>query len=112
MGVYELKKDFRLTEEQWNYIEKKSEECGISVSAYLRILIEADRKNESVALNKKEDFLLLRSYRTELGHIGNNINQIAHNVNSHIYNRNDKARLYDMLQNINKTFLEICERLG
>ena len=70
----------RLSQEEKTLLENSARCCGLSKTAYLRRLILGA---EVRALPSQE----IKALRTEIHHIGNNINQIARSVNAGIANR-------------------------
>ena len=76
--------------------------CGLSKRAYLIRLIEGK-------LVKPRDNPEIKALRTEIHHIGNNINQIARAANAGIANREDiqssrhlLSRVYDLMYEMGK----------
>ena len=67
----------RLTAEERKRLEQDAQCCGLSKTAYLRRLITGAELKARPSQEIKE-------LRTEIHHIGNNINQIARSVNAGI----------------------------
>lgn len=69
------------TEEEWAYISKCAEESGMKVGTYIQTMavhgqvIKCDFNNNKVSQQ-------LLEIHTDLNRIGNNINQVAHKVNT------------------------------
>ena len=68
----------RLSSEEQAQLECDARRCGLSKTAYLRRLILG-------AEIKARPTQEIKDLRTEIHHIGNNINQIAHTVNGQKY---------------------------
>ena len=64
----------RMTEEEFNKLDDLSHKSGLSFSKVLRCLIMGEHIKERV----HPDY---RALSRSIDHIGNNINQIAHNTN-------------------------------
>lgn len=96
----------RLTEEQFEILKKKSEDACYDINTYLRLLI-VQKPNEYPEVRR-----LMTDLINEYNHIGVNINQIARNNNSGLYNHNDKVRLFAYLQKLNVSVHEVVKALG
>ena len=93
---------FEMTPKQYALLHANAKSCGLSKRAYLIRLIEG---NPIKARNDPE----IRALRTEIHHIGNNINQIARAANAGIANREDihysrqlLSRVYDLMYEMGK----------
>ena len=73
----------RLSQEEKNAAENSARCCGLSKTAYLRRLISGGRRFARSLLRRS------KPVRTEIHHIGNNINQIARSVNAGIAKPDD-----------------------
>lgn len=97
----QTKLSFRVTKEQKAYIEKVCCLQGISVSVYLRKLLDSQRQKLPISAEKSKEE---REYRAkliqEINRIGVNINQIVKNVNSFYYSREEKKELYALLEKV------------
>ena len=81
-----------LTPEQYRLLADNAKRCGLTRRAYLVRLLEGTEVKERPSQEIKE-------LRTEIHHIGNNINQIARSVNAGIARAEDaKHGLYLMDQ--------------
>lgn len=85
-----------LTAEQYQLLCRQAEECGLTKRAFLARLIERPVQE-------------IRALRTEIHHIGNNINQIARSINAGIATVKDARyglhlldRVYDLMYQIAK----------
>ena len=92
----------RLSEAQAQKLRQDAKACGLSKTAYLRRLIEGA---ELKARPSQE----LRQLRTEIHHIGNNVNQLARKFNAGFGNKGDAQQvrylmeqIYDLLYEISK----------
>lgn len=82
----------RLSPEEKKRLETNAKRCGLSKTAYLRRLILGTQV-------KARPSSEIKALRTEIHHIGNNINQIARSVNAGIAKEEDaKFGLYLMKQ--------------
>lgn len=106
-GVVSINKNkhhmhFEMTPEQYALLHTNAKACGLSKRAYLIRLIEG----KPVKPRNDPD---LKTLRTEIHHIGNNINQIARAANAGIANREDihysrqlLSRIYDLMYEMGK----------
>ena len=92
----------RLSEAQAQKLRQDAKACGLSKTAYLRRLIVGA---ELKARPSQE----LRQLRTEIHHIGNNVNQLARKFNAGFGTKGDAqqvcylmAQIYDLLYEIAK----------
>lgn len=69
----------RLTEEEYQHLTSQSEGCGIGNADYVRRMI---MQEPVLKVKVREE---LGDLRTELHHVGNNLNQIAHGINGSYY---------------------------
>ena len=81
----------RLLDEEYEILKAKCEELGISYSDYFRQLILFGSVKQSTKKDSKEEH---KKFMYEINHIGGNINQIAHRVNS---NRIESKKDYEDL---------------
>ena len=93
---------FEMTPEQYDLLHSNAKACGLSKRAYLIRLIEGKPVKPR---NDPE----LKALRTEIHHIGNNINQIARAANAGIANREDiqyssqlLGKVYDLMYEMGK----------
>ena len=100
-GGVTIEKDYRLalrlSEAEKTRLETDAKRCGLNRSAYLRRLI----LGAEIRASPSEE---IKKLRTEIHHIGNNINQIARSVNAGIASREDARhglflldKVYDLL---------------
>ena len=73
---------------------------------YLRLLI-TQKPNDYPEIR-----VLLRKLINEVNAIGNNINQITRNHNSHIYRREDKELLTAYMKKLNLMVQEVSDKIG
>lgn len=99
------RKEIRLSEEELHQLQEKAEKDGMKESQYLRMLIT----------NRPRDYPEIRDeiarLNNEINHIGVNINQIAHRINSGIYLEEDRHRLYLFLGQIKGLIKELLEKI-
>lgn len=99
-----IHRNFRITPEQLQHLEKQSEIYSGNQSKYIRKLIDEDMgRNHRVYT--KEEFLQKKQLVYEINRIGNNINQIVKNVNMNFYSDYEKKKLFAMM----KKLLEMLE---
>lgn len=99
MAILNVVKQFRVSEEQNQYIVQESKNLGIKESQFLRRIIDADRGIQ-VSRITMEQYQINKELIYEINRIGNNINQIAKNMNSYIYHETDKRELFVMMKNV------------
>ena len=99
----------RLSQEEKTLLENSARCCGLSKTAYLRRLILGA---EVRALPSQE----IKALRTEIHHIGNNINQIARSVNAGIAKPDDAKhglymldRVYELMYQVNGCYKSSCQ---
>ena len=82
-----------LTPQQYQLLCRQAQECGLTKRAFLVRLIEGT----PVKARPAQEF---RALRTEIHHIGNNINQIARSVNAGIATRQDAKEALFLLRQV------------
>ena len=93
----------RLSQEEKERLERDSGQCGLSKTAYLRRLI----MGTTVKARPSQE---IKNLRTEIHHIGNNINQIARSVNAGIANAEDANRALRTLDQVYELMYEIAKK--
>ena len=91
----------RLSQEEKTLLENSARCCGLSKTAYLRRLILGA---EVRALTSQE----IKAIRTEIHHIGNNINQIARSVNAGIATAEDARRGLFLLDKVYELMYQVA----
>ena len=91
----------RLSQEEKERLESSAKRCGLSKTAYLRRLIAGTQVKARPSQEIKE-------LRTEIHHIGNNINQIARSVNQGIAKTEDARRGLYLLDQVYELMYEIA----
>ncbi len=84
---------FELTQEEFELLSKNAKQCGLSRRAYVVRLIEG----KPIQARPSEEIKKLRS---EIHHIGNNINQIARSVNAGIARKEDAQQGLALLEQV------------
>lgn len=102
----------RISKGQSEYLADRSEFYGITVSVYVRRLIDEARNKEKKKYMDKETLIALRQLTNEINHIGININQIVHNVNSGFYSDMDKQQLNRHMDKIEILLNKAASSLG
>ena len=93
----------RLSQEEKSRLESNARCCGLSKTAYLRRLLMG---TEVKARPSQE----IRALRTEIHHIGNNINQIARSVNAGIATAEDARRGLFLLDKVYELMYQAANR--
>lgn len=93
----------RLTQEEKEHLENSARCCGLSKTAYMRRLIMG---TEVKARPSQE----IKALRTEIHHIGNNINQIARSVNAGIARAKDAKRGLYLLDQVYELMYQIAKK--
>lgn len=92
-----------LTPAQYQRLESQAKQCGLTKRAYLVRLIEGTPVRARPAQEIKE-------LRTEIHHIGNNINQIARSVNMGIARAEDAKRGLFLLDQVYELMYQIAKK--
>ena len=93
----------RLSKEEKELLEHSARLCGLSKTAYLRRLLLG---TEVKACPSQE----IKELRTEIHHIGNNINQIARSVNAGIARAEDAKRGLFLLDQVYELMYRIAKK--
>ena len=93
----------RLSTEEKERLERDAGQCGLSKTAYLRRLITGT----TVKARPSQE---IKNLRTEIHHIGNNINQIARSVNAEIANAEDAKQALKTLNRVYELMYEIAKK--
>ncbi len=100
-GRYHL--HIELSPEQYQLLMEKTTQCGLSKRALLIRLLEG---REIRACPAQE----IKDLRTEIHHIGNNINQIARSVNAGIARAEDAKRGLYLLDQVYELMYQIAKK--
>ena len=92
----------RLSHEEQAQLECDARRCGLSKTAYLRRLILG-------AEIKARPTQEIKDLRTEIHHIGNNINQIARSVNAGIARPEDAKQGLYLLRQVYELLYRVAE---
>ena len=93
----------RLSKEEKELLESSARACGLTKTAYLRrLLLGAEIK----ARPSQE----IKALRTEIHHIGNNVNQIARSVNAGIARAEDAKRGLYLLDQVYELMYQIAKK--
>ena len=93
----------RLSREEQAQLESNARRCGLSKTAYLRRLI----MGIPVKARPSQE---IRALRTEIHHIGNNINQIARSVNAGIARPEDAKRGLYLLDQVYELMYQVAKK--
>lgn len=105
MGM-NLRKAYRLTEEQNEELQAKVSELGMTESEFIRLLI-TERPKDYPEIRQ-----MLTSLINEVNRIGVNINEIVHNNNSMLYSDSDKSRLLAYMNKLNEAVNKAVINIG
>ena len=100
-GSYHL--HIELTPEQAALQSSKAQQCGLTKRAYLVRLIEGT----PIRARPSQE---IKALRTEIHHIGNNINQIARSVNAGIAKAEDAKRGLYLLDQVYGLMYQIAKK--
>ena len=92
-----------LTPEQYQLLTAQAKQCGLSKRAFLVRLLERKPVRERPSQEIKD-------LRTEIHHIGNNINQIARSVNAGIARAEDARRGLCLLDQVYELMYQIARQ--
>ena len=92
-----------LTPEEYRQLTEKAAQCGLSKRAFILRLLEG---REVRACPSQE----IKELRTEVHHIGNNINQIARSVNAGIAKEEDAKRGLYLLDQVYELMYQIAKK--
>ncbi len=92
-----------LTPAQYQLLTSQAKRCGLTRREFLVRLIEGNPVRARPAQEIKE-------LRTEIHHIGNNINQIARSVNADIARAEDAKRGLYMLDQVYELMYQIAKK--
>ena len=92
-----------LTPTQYALLSDQAKQCGLSKRAFLVRLIEG----KPVKARPSQE---IKELRTEIHHIGNNINQIARSVSAGIARAEDAKRGLFLLDQVYELMYQIAEK--
>ena len=92
-----------LTPQQYELLCQQSKQCGLSKRVFLVRLIEG----KPVKARPSQE---IKALRTEIHHIGNNINQIARSVNAGIAKAEDAKRGLYLLDQLYELLYEVAKK--
>ena len=87
-----------LTQQQYQLLCRQAKQSGLTKRAYLARLIEGQPVKE------------IKELRTEIHHIGNNINQIARSVNAGIAKPEDAKRGLYLLDRVYELMYQVAKK--
>ncbi len=93
----------RLSQEEKERLENSARRCGLSKTTYLRRLILGMEV-------KPRPTQEIKDLRTEIHHIGNNINQIARSVNAGIATAEDARRGLYLLDQVYELMYQVAKK--
>ena len=92
-----------LTSAQYQLLMEKTEQCGLTKRAFILRLLE----EKEIRARPSEE---IKELRTEIHHIGNNINQIARRVNAGIAGANEAKRALYLLDQVYELMYKIAKK--
>lgn len=92
-----------LTPAQYHSLTAQAKRCGLTKRAYLVRIIEGDPVRARPSQEVKD-------LRTEIHHIGNNINQIARSVNAGIATEEDAKRGLCLLDRVYELMYQVAKK--
>ena len=92
-----------LSSEQYQLLSDQAKQCGLSKRAFLVRLVEG----KPVKARPSQE---IKALRTEIHHIGNNINQIARSVNAGIAKAEDAKRGLYLLDQVYELMYQIAKK--
>ena len=92
-----------LTPAQYRLLTEKAKQCGLTKRAFVIRLLEG---REIRARPSQE----IKDLRTEIHHIGNNINQIARSVNAGIAKAEDAKRGLYLLDQVYELMYQVAKK--
>lgn len=92
-----------LTQQQYQLLCRQAKQSGLTKRAYLARLIEG----QPVKARPSQE---IKELRTEIHHIGNNINQIAHSVNAGIAKPEDAKRGLYLLDRVYELMYQVAKK--
>lgn len=104
--IHCIRKTLRLMPKEAKVLDEKSKEAGLCEAEYLRLLII------NKPCNYPEIRILLKEFINEVNAVGNNINQIVKNYNSHFYTVEDRELLKALMKKLNRGVQEVIKKIG
>ena len=92
-----------LTQQQYQLLCRQAKQSGLTKRAYLARLIEG----QPVKARPSQE---IKELRTEIHHIGNNINQIARSVNAGIAKPEDAKRGLYLLDRVYELMYQVAKK--
>lgn len=92
-----------LTQEQYQLLSSNAKKCGLTRRAFIVRLLEGTE----VKTRPSQE---IKDLRTEIHHIGNNINQIARRVNAGIATAEDAKRGLYLLTQVYELMYQIARK--
>ena len=92
-----------LTQEQYQLLSANAKKCGLTRRAFIVRLLEGTE----VKTRPSQE---IKDLRTEIHHIGNNINQIARSVNAGIATTEDAKQVLYLLTQVYELMYQIARK--
>lgn len=92
----------RLNQKETAILQARAKEYGITKTAYLRMLLQS-------TVPPKHPHEQIDKLRTEIHHIGNNINQLARKFNAGLGTKEDAKTALYLMEQVYKLMYEIAK---
>lgn len=92
-----------LTPEQYQMLTEKARQCGLTRRALILRLLEG----KEVRARPSDE---IKALRTEIHHVGNNINQIARRINAGIASAGEAKRALYLLDQVYELMYQIAKK--
>ena len=92
-----------LTPAQYQLLSTQAKQCGLTKRAFIVRLLEG----KTVRARPSQE---IKDLRTEIHHIGNNINQIAHSANAGIAKPEDARRGLCLLDQVYELLYQVAKK--
>lgn len=92
-----------LTSAQYQLLTEKARQCGLTKRAFILRMLEG----KEIRARSSEE---IKALRTEIHHIGNNINQIARRVNAGIVGVEESKRALYLLDQVYELMYQVAKK--
>ena len=111
--TYNVDFKLRLTSVEKEKLRRDAKNAGLSLSAYMRELINGNEPKSRVDLLELMQLrVTISDMKNEINKIGVNINQVTRSFNATYFSENEKRKLYGYLmefEKINSKLEKLCE---
>lgn len=102
----EVRKTFRMTQEQADVLAAHAAEAGLSEAEFVRLLVTQK------PMDYPEIQEGVHNLVNEVNRVGVNINEVVHNNNSQLYKESDKERLIAYMRKLNELLNRAVKDIG